>query len=443
MTDHTHDTPPPEEQTSIQDLILEQEDASQIIKNASLLDPNEIVDEDRIVGRDEQLTEIAQQLRITIRGDRPPNLLLYGPSGTGKSLILKAVCNNIKTLCKQRDISLGIIEINCQPINSLDDAVWELIKQVTLDVPAADIQVPEHGISTKKKWDELYRLIDTHYDTCIFILDELDLLVGKRRKDEPAFSRILYQLSRTTNLTHISTNVSVSAITNDTKLMEDVNSRAESSFYPTDVNFPDYDAEQLREILNHRRDAFYDDTLSNDVIPLAAAFAAQTHGDARKAIDLMREAGNIAERNVEETVEEKHVRAAQDRVEKNRVLEVARGISAQKKYCLFATAIVALESAEEAAKSSDAYTVYQYVTSTAGAEQYAQETYVNKMKELTTYSLVECERKSKGPTSGSYLEFSFTDDADTIYETLREEEARLGDLDTNELRVVVNAQMRN
>lgn len=37
---------------SIKDLILEQEDAANLIKNRSLLEPNEIVDEERIVGRD-------------------------------------------------------------------------------------------------------------------------------------------------------------------------------------------------------------------------------------------------------------------------------------------------------------------------------------------------------------------------------------------------------
>ncbi len=76
-------------------------------------------------------------------------------------------------------------------------------------------------------------------------------------------------------------------------MMSNVGSRAVSSFTPEDVHFNDYDANQLREILYHRTDAFYEDALSEDVIPLAAAFAAQTHGDARKAIDLMRTAGPL------------------------------------------------------------------------------------------------------------------------------------------------------
>src|SRR6056297_1741071 len=94
----------PESTGSIKDLILEQEEVASLIKNRSLLEPNEIVDEERIVGRDAQLTDITQHLRVAISNERPPNLLLYGPSGTGKSLIINAVCSNILELCESRDI---------------------------------------------------------------------------------------------------------------------------------------------------------------------------------------------------------------------------------------------------------------------------------------------------------------------------------------------------
>ena len=425
---------------SIKDLILEQDKTASLIKNRSLLEPNEIVDEERIVGRDTQLTDITQHLRVAISNERPPNLFLYGPSGTGKSLIINAVCQNIVELCESRDIRFGVIQMNCQNVGTLGAAVYELIRKVATDT-GATIDVPEHGIPNKKKWRELYRLINEHYDIAVFILDELDMLVGRRDKDEPAFSRLLYQLSRAGSTNEIAAQVSVTAITNDTKMMESVGSRALSSFTPEDVHFSDYDANQLREILWAREDAFREDALSQDVIPLAAAFAAQTNGDARKAIDLMRTAGSLAEKIGADKVREEHIREAQDKVEKNRVLEVTRGISTQKKLCLFATAVVASEAGTGAAKSPLGYRVYQYLTDTLGLDQYHQETYVNKMKELTTYSLVETERKSQGPHSGSYLEFTFGENPETIIETLRED-SRLKDAHDDELRTVVNAQIR-
>ena len=425
---------------SIKDLILEQEKTASLIKNRKLLEPNEIVEEERIVGRDEQLTSLTQHLRVAISNERPPNLFLYGPSGTGKSLIINAVCENIFQLCESRDIRFGVIELNCQNVGTLGSAVYELIRKVADDV-GVTIDIPEHGIPNKKKWRELYRLINEHYDTVVFVLDELDMLAGRRDIDEPAFSRLLYQLSRASSTDEITTaQVSVTAITNDTKMMERVGSRALSSFTPEDVHFSDYDANQLREILQARKDAFYENTLTDDVIPLAAAFAAQTHGDARKAIDLMRTSGSIAEKAQADKVREHHIREAQDRVEKNRVLEVTRGISTQKKLCLFATAAVARETGNSTAKSPTGYQVYRYLTETLDSDQYHQETYVNKMKELTTYSLVEAERKSQGPHSGSYLQFTFGENPQTIIETLREA-SRFNDIYDDELRAVVTAQL--
>jgi cell division control protein 6 len=377
---------------------------------------------------------------VTLGDNRPPNLFLYGPSGTGKSLITKAVCNNISRICDSRDIRFGTIEVNCQDLDTLGVAVYELAERAAEEA-GVDVEIPKHGISTKEKWDELYRIINENFDSVVFVLDELDMLVGRRDKQEPAFSRLLYQLSRAGTNDELTAYLSVVAISNDTKMMESVGSRALSSFTPEDVHFDDYDANQLQSILRRRQDAFYEGVLDEDVIPLAAAFAAQTHGDARKAIDLIRVAGELAEREGDGRVQEKHVRRAQDKVEKNRVLEVIRGISTQKKLCLYATASVAAESDDGSARSTTGYRVYQYLTDSIDAEQYHQETYVNKMKELTTYSLVEFERRSHGPSSGMFLEFQFAEQPGTILETLRED-SRIGMVSSSEVESIVKAQLR-
>lgn len=425
---------------SIEEMLLEFDEQEGLIRDRSLLNPNHVVEEDRIVGRDQQLQEVTKMLRVAIGDNRPPNLFLYGPSGTGKSLITKAVCNNISALCATRDIRFGTIEVNCQDLDTLGVAVYELVTQAA-DEAGVDVEVPKHGVSTKEKWDELFRIVNENFDSVVFVLDELDMLVGRRDKQDPAFSRLLYQLSRAGTDGDLDAFISVVAISNDTKMMDAVGSRAQSSFTPEDVHFDDYDANQLQAILRRRQDAFFEDVLDDDVIPLAAAFAAQTHGDARKAIDLMRVAGELAERETDSRVREEHVRRAQDKVEKNRVLEVIRGISTQKKLCLYATAAVAAESDSGVARSSVGYNVYQFLTDSIDTEQYHQETYVNKMKELTTYSLVDFERRSHGPSSGMFLEFQFGESPTTVLETLAED-ARIESVSSSEVRTVVKAQLK-
>ena len=440
-TDQASAEPEDESPASIEDMLLEFDEQKGLIRDRSLLDPNFVVEEDRIVGRDAQLQEVTKMLRVALGDNRPPNLFLYGPSGTGKSLITKAVCNNISRICDSRNIRFGTIEVNCQDLDTLGVAVYELAQQAA-DEAGVDVEVPKHGVATKEKWDELYRIVNAHFDSVVFVLDELDMLVGRRDKQEPAFSRLLYQLSRAGANDELNAFISVVAISNDTKMMDAVGSRAVSSFTPEDVHFDDYDANQLQSILRRRKDAFHDDVVDDDVIPLAAAFAAQTHGDARKAIDLMRVAGELAEREGDARVREEHVRAAQAKVEKNRVLEVVRGISTQKKLCLYATAAVAEQTDDGTARSTTGYRVYQYLTDAIDADQYHQETYVNKMKELTTYSLVDFERRSHGPSSGMFLEFQFAERPDTILETLRED-SRIEMVSEDEVESVVRAQIRN
>ena len=428
-----------DESRSIEEMLLEFDSQSPLIRDRSLLDPTKIVEEDRIVGRNRQLQQVTKMLRVALGDNRPPNLFLYGPSGTGKSLITKAVCHNIADLCETRDIRFGTIEVNCQDLDTLGVAVYELTERAAAEA-GVSVEVPKHGVATKEKWDELYRIVNENFDSAVFVLDELDMLVGRRDKKDPAFSRLLYQLSRAGSNDDLRAHVSVVAISNDTKMMESVGSRALSSFTPEDVHFDDYDANQLRAILRRREDAFFEDALDEEVIPLASAFAAQTHGDARKAIDLMRVAGELAEREGAGRVREKHVRRAQDKVEKNRVLEVIRGISTQKKLCLYATASVATETEDGSARSTTGYRVYQFLTDTLDADQYHQETYVNKMKELTTYSLVEFERRSHGPSSGMFLEFQFAERPRTILETLTED-ARLESVSHEQVETVVETQL--
>jgi cell division control protein 6 len=131
---------------SIEDMLLEFDEQEGLIRDRSLLDPNYVVEEDRIVGRDEQLQKVTKMLRVALGNNRPPNLFLYGPSGTGKSLITKAVWYNISRICESRDIQFGTIEVNCQDLDTLGVAVYELASQAA-DEADVEIDVPKQSLS--------------------------------------------------------------------------------------------------------------------------------------------------------------------------------------------------------------------------------------------------------------------------------------------------------
>lgn len=432
------------ESQTIREMIEEQVENDtnvSVFSNPRLVDPNTIIDADRIVGRDEQLNQIISFLRPVLKGHRPPNMLLYGPSGTGKSLIINAVAEQIDELCSTRDTSFGVIRLNCQAVDTLDRAAYELVTTVANDV-GVDSAVPPTGVSTKQKFSRLYDLVSTHYEVVLFVLDEIDYLKGRRDRDEPAYSRILYQLSRASVEGEIDGQVSVAALTNDPQFMENIDGRAESSFNPDDVTFPDYDANQLRNILEHRHDAFREGALTEDVIPLGAAFAAQSHGDARKAIDLIRKAGELADKYGHEQVTEDHVREAQDEMDVDRTQKLIEGLSTQKRLCLYATAAVHhyTNSSLDSVPSPVGYEVYKWLTEKIDADQMTRETYVKYVKELEAYGLIVSERRGRGRGRGMHMEFQFGKNSKTMIDHLTHD-TRLTDIEDERLQSVVNAQV--
>lgn len=424
---------------------LQEGTQNSVFKDKGLLDPDAVIDENRIVGRDQQLDDIITYLRPTLQGNRPPNMLLYGPSGTGKSLIINAVCEQVAELAKAQDDRFGVIKVNCQTIKSHDRAVYRLVANAAGNA-GAEPGVPQSGISTDQKLSRFYDILSEHFDSVIIILDEVDLLVGRQRdpNDEPAYSKLLYQLSRASQLGRIDGHVSVAALTNDPRFMEDLDGRAESSFNPQDVVFSDYDANQLQSILRRRQDAYRDNVLEGGIISLSSAFAAQDHGDARKAIDLFRKAGEIADRQDQDTVREDHVRAAQKEAERDRTLTQMQGLSTQKKLSLYATAIVPVYSDKNinAVPSTVAYRVYQYICDSIDADAKSRDSYLRYMTEAETYNFVTSDKRGRGYGSGVHKEYTFVDDPEVVTETLQAD-FRLEDIGQDEdlTKSVVNAQI--
>lgn len=416
-----------------------------VFREKRLLDPKAVINENRIVGRDQQLDDIITYLRPALQGNRPPNMLLYGPSGTGKSLIINAVCEKLVELADAQKERFSVVNINCQTIKSHDRAVFRLVENAAAEA-GTEPGVPENGVSTDRKLSRFYEILSNHFDSIIIILDEVDLLVGRQRKpnEEPAYSKLLYQLSRASQLGRIEGDVSVAALTNDPRFMENLDGRAESSFNPQDVVFSDYDAGQLDAILEHRRDAYRDGVLEEGAISLSSALAAQDHGDARKAIDLFRKAGEIADRRGEATVREQHVRDAQNEAERDRTLTQMQGLTSQKKISLYANAIVPLYSNREldAIPSTVAYQVYQFLTEILNIAEKSRDSFLRYMSEAETYNFVTSEKRGRGYGSGVHKEYTFVDDPEVVAETLQED-VHLDEINNNEelLKSVVNAQI--
>ena len=88
--------------------------------------------------------------------------------------------------------------------------------------------------------------------------------------------------------------------------------------------------------------------MQDGVIAKCAAYAAREHGDARRALDLLRVAGELAERENSNKILLKHIDEANNKIEKDKILDVITSEPKQFQYVLHS--IIQLTNKEESGK---------------------------------------------------------------------------------------------
>lgn len=176
----------------------------------------------------------------------------------------------------------------------------------------------------------------------------------------------------------------------------------------------------MEDILEKRRDEFQPDILQEDVIPLAAAFAGKDHGDARKAIELVREAGDLARDMAQGKVTENEVRLAQEERDLDRSVALVLKLSPEKQRALLATALAIANTPEDltTAPSILIYDVFTELAKSLGNKPKTKETMINYLKEAEAYGLVSISRHRRDGIQASYLDVDLTPEPVAVIENL-------------------------
>ena len=404
-----------------------------IFENKEVLRPSYTPHE--LPHRNDQINRMATILVSALRGETPSNILIYGKTGTGKTASAKFVSQELESTSQKYDVPCEVEYINCEVTDTqyrvlaqLANTFIEKNQQViadrldeyralrsdavddsdalaptefaTLDELDARIEeleadademeeVPMTGWPTDRVYSTFFEAVDYHERVVVIMLDEIDKLVEKSGDDT------LYNLSRmNSELTR--SRISIMGISNDLKFTDFLDPRVKSSLGEEEIVFPPYDANQLRDILQHRADiAFKHEALTDDVIPLCAAFAAQEHGDARRALDLLRTAGELAERSQAEIVAEKHVRQAQDKIELDRVVEVVRTLPTQSKIVLFAVILLEKNGVHNI-NTGEVFNIYKRLCEEIDADVLTQRRVTDLISELDMLGIVNAVVVSKG-----------------------------------------------
>jgi cell division control protein 6 len=424
---------------------------------------------DELPEREDELENLHMSLSPAARGVGANNAFLYGKAGQGKTAAAKTELAELEYHAEEESdhLDLKTLYISCES-HDLSTS-FRAASRIYMELTGNERPT---GHSTDTVMDMMFDAMNEVGGTIIIVLDEIDTLGDD--------DRLLYSLPRARAQNYVEDHVypSVIGISNDLQWRDNLSSKVKSSLYDDQILFSPYDANQLRQILRRRAAKAFQNTdlipveeaevsvedgkivdvgdfgsnpgtvveidgsgqeyifrsevLTSDVIPLISAFAAQDKGDARQAIKYLRKAGEIADANGAEIVDEKTVRKAQSQVEKETVSEAMREMTTQAQLAL--AAITVLEkSGETPVRTKPVYGVYQSIAEKVDADKLVQRRMRDHLMELDMQGIIDAQKKAAGSVGGPAWHFELQVALDIVVEVLQEI-PRLESIDFNAIQ---------
>ena len=336
--------------------------------------------------RDREIFSLRNILVEALRGQIPSNMLLYGQPGSGKTAVTRFVCQQLLEKGAEIGSQVHMVDINCCTV----DTKYRVLAQIGNELaPEGQTPIPFTGWPTDRVLDRLKSNMDALGGVHIIVLDEIDHLVQKSGDD------VLYPL---TNLNYELRNsrCCIIGITNDLQFTDLLDARVASRLGSEDLVFAPYIATQIEDILTERaRAGVREGVLSDGVIKLCAALAAQEHGDARRALDLLRIAVQKAEQEKNEHTSVKHVRLAQNQLEFDQITPVIAGLPLHQKLVLYSVLLNESNGLNNVS-TGEVYSVYQMACHNATLSPLVSRSITSVIKNLDTLGLITARTISHG-----------------------------------------------
>ena len=352
-----------------------------------------------VIHREKEITQIATILAPALKGNKTSNLLIYGKTGTGKTLSVKHVTGHMKQTSEKRNIDLRIVYINCK-MKRIADTEYRLIGQLTKEFEndlkernkfnKDEHSVPATGLPTHEVYNRFYKAVeDCKFSSLIVVLDEVDQLIDKAGDD------VIYNLTRS-NEVFEDIQISLVGISNKITFIDGIDPRVKSSLSEEELLFPPYNAIQIQDILKRRSElSFEKNVIEQGVIEKCSGYAAREHGDVRRAIDLLRVAGEIAERKKLSKLRIDHIDEAQEKIERERILEAVKTQPKHSQVSLLSI-ILKLEKTRKSVYTGDVYELYKKMCQETNLRSLTQRRVSDIIGELDMLGIINAQVLSKG-----------------------------------------------
>ena len=280
--------------------------------------------------RDAQVHAMVLNLADALEGHIPGNMILYGTTGAGKTAAARFVIQQLEERAEAIGSSVTSHEVNAQHTNtryrvlhSIATRLWE----------KGDVTIPFTGWPADRVLEETVRRMDRRSGVHVIVLDEMDRLATQSEE------QLLYDLT-TLNVLLSTARASIIGISNDFSFTDSLTGPIRSRLAAEDIVFTPYTADQVNDILIDRAtDGLREGTWDESGIRLCADLAAKEHGDARRAIDLLRVSAQRAEIGDANSINIEHVISAQAQMEQDRAITLMQGLPEHQKLILMSILI--------------------------------------------------------------------------------------------------------
>lgn len=246
--------------------------------------------------REEQIRELAFQIKPGMHGARPLNTIIRGVPGTGKTTAIKKLFSEIEDTTKK----IVPVYVNCQNDNTKFAIFSQIYQKLSGRLP------PATGTSFKQLFDSVARILLKDEKVLVVALDDANYILY-----ENEINKVLYTLIRS-HETYEGLKIGVIAIISDmsVELINEIDPRVASVFRPSEIYFPPYGHEEIRAILKERiQHGFYPNVVPSEILELVTE-QTMNSGDLRVGIDLLKRAGLQAEKAARRKLERDDVCSA-------------------------------------------------------------------------------------------------------------------------------------
>ena len=362
-----------------------------LVINPDYLDDEKLPEEERAAVlkeifnrkiREKQISRIISHLAPILDGVYPAPALVFGPTGSGKTVTLIHVLSTFRKVTEKRGVKFRYYYVDLTSPKTYFGALNEIA--TALD---SSNRKYRKGIPIDHMQARIVEAIGSYDGFLCLLIDEADNL-------RPNADGFLTFLGKTLPR-KVFCRLVLILLTNRLDWEKTLDPRILSFLKKTDILFEPYDALDLLEILKLRVEKALDKTkVEMAALKKVAALASRETGDARRAVELLSKAVAVAE-ETSGRLTEREVDIAESRLEVDKTLALIRALATQQRLALQACYSL-LSRGNRRVSTGQAYEEYRDICNSERICPLTQRRFSDMIGFLDLYGLINARVISKG-----------------------------------------------